>query len=217
MVQPMNDKAKNNRRNLTPETLQDLQASLYDWQNYNFGPQDNERMLLGIAEEAGELCHSYLKMEQGIRGSADAHNDAMRDAVGDIMIYTLNFMSGQKWKIQNFVPREDVEVSSDHKIVRPSVLSVFRTAGRIAEEPNNPSRVQHMISSLIYLCALKGWDLEEVLRDTWFEVGQRDWRNFPERGFPPGQEPRPRNQAAVQPQVEAQGQPAPQSTSPSVG
>lgn len=177
--------SQNNRFNLQPETLQDLQESLYDWQNYNFGAQDNERVLLGMAEEAGELCHSHLKLEQGIRGTPEDHEVDMRDAVGDICIYMLNYMSGMGKKLPTFVSRDDVEKSDDLPMIRKSVLSVYRLVGKIVEEPQSMARIQHLTSGLLYLCALKGWCLDEVIRDTWKAIGPRDWKKYPENGFPP--------------------------------
>lgn len=178
------NKTKNNRKNLNPETLQDLQESLYDWQNYNFGKsQDNELVLLGICEEAGELCRAQLKFEQGIRGITEAD---LKDAIADISIYTLNYLSGLGEKLPTFVDREDVEATNDPKIVRQAVFSIYRKAGRLVEEPTSMARIGHLITDLIYLCAIKGWRLEQVIRDAWVnEVGPRDWKMYPETGRPP--------------------------------
>ena len=208
----MNDpKMQNNRFNLKPETLQDLQESLYDWQLYNFGDQDNERVLMGICEEAGELCHSHLKLEQSIRGTPAEHEAGMRDAVGDIMIYLLNYMSGVGQKVQVFVAREDVEKPENPKVIRESVLTVFRMVGRVADEPNSMSRIGHLITALIYLCALKGWDPEAVTRDTWMQVGQRDWKSFPDTGFAPQTAaPQTVPQQPTQPEQIPAAQPTPQ-------
>lgn len=174
---------RNDRFNLKPNTLHDLQESLYSWQVYNFGEQDSERVLLGMCEESGELCHAQLKLEQGIRGTAEKHEADMRDAVGDICIYMLNYLSMMGEKIPMFVPREDVEKSEDVVLIRKSVISVYRLVGKITEDPESLSRVKHLIVGLLYLCALKGWDLEGVIRETWAEIAPRDWKSFPETGF----------------------------------
>lgn len=203
----MNTPQQNNRSNLQPETLHDLQESLYDWQKYNFGDQDNERVLMGMCEEAGELCHAHLKLEQGIRGTPEKLEADMRDAIGDISIYMLNYLSRMGEKLPMFAPREDVERSVEAVAIRKSVLSVYRLIGKIVEEPEKVSRVQHLIVGLLYLCALKGWNLETVIRDTWRAVGQRDWHNYPETGLPPGvatpqavaQQPTPADPAAQPP------------------
>lgn len=198
MVTSMTDKVPNDRFNLQPETLQDLQESLYNWQKYNFGDQDNERMLLGVFEESGELCHAQLKLEQGIRGSIEKHEADMRDAIGDVMIYLLNYMSGLGEKIMNFLPLDSVKKTDDRVEIRKAVMTVYRVSGRV--EDNNG--IQHLVSSLIYLCALKGWDLEEITRETWAKIGRRDWREHPETGFP-AQDPTTTHNHMAQSQAQA--------------
>ena len=173
----------NDRSNLDPDTLQDLQKCLYAWQIYNFGEQDNERVLLGICEESGELCHAQLKMEQGIRGDVACHEAALIDAIGDIMIYMLNYVSGMGEVFPSFIAKEGVDKIEDPAAIRGTVLSVYRTVGKLVEEPESMSRVQHITNALIHLCAIKGLDLEGVIRDTWGEVGQRDWKRFPKTGI----------------------------------
>lgn len=70
--------------------LEDLQDGVLYWTTRNFGASEDRNRLhpvLGVAEEAGELCHAALKMDQGIRGTEAEHRDAMRDALGDLIIY----------------------------------------------------------------------------------------------------------------------------------
>lgn len=70
--------------------LHDLQNDVGDWSHKNFGNQPSYRPLLGVAEEVGELCHSHLKTEQGIR-TAENHQAKKCDAVGDIVIYLADY------------------------------------------------------------------------------------------------------------------------------
>jgi NTP pyrophosphatase (non-canonical NTP hydrolase) len=70
-----------------------LQDEVRQWANANFGDVPSWQPLLGVQEEAGELCHAFLKREQQIRGDREKHNHDMRDAVGDIVIYLLDFCS----------------------------------------------------------------------------------------------------------------------------
>lgn len=51
----------------------------------------------GIAEETGELAHSLLKQQQGIRGTAEEHEEKARDAVGDLAIFLLTFCCRKGW------------------------------------------------------------------------------------------------------------------------
>ena len=176
----------NDRHNLDPDSLQDLQVCLYDWQNYNFGEnQDNDLALLGIFEESGELCHAQLKLEQNIRGDVESHEIEMADAIGDLVIYSMNYLSGRGESMRSISPRHDVEVAGErgNLKVRDAVKTVYRLAGRIEEGSDVYNGVQKVISQLIYLCALKGWDLEGIVRNTWKSVCKRDWKEYPETGF----------------------------------
>jgi NTP pyrophosphatase (non-canonical NTP hydrolase) len=76
---------------MSNKTLTQIQLEIEAWSVRNFGKQPSWCPLLGVTEEVGELSHAYLKRQQGIRGTTEEHNEALRDAVGDIMIYLLDF------------------------------------------------------------------------------------------------------------------------------
>ena len=72
--------------------LIDIQGEVKEWSDRNFGedaPADHK--LLGIVEEVGELCHAVLKRKQSIRGDQDKHIMEERDALGDIMIFMMDY------------------------------------------------------------------------------------------------------------------------------
>ena len=88
-------------------SLEILQQEVLAWARKNFNEQDPDHTLLGVTEECGELVtallasslvttaigklnHHRLKMQQGIRQDED-HTAAEKDAVGDILIYLLNY------------------------------------------------------------------------------------------------------------------------------
>ncbi len=152
--------------------------------------------LLGIFEEAGELCHAQLKSEQNIRGDLDLHDREMADAIGDLMIYSMNYLSGRGESIESFTPRNDVKPvgAEGFRQIRASVKAVYKLVAKIEDGPSIHNSVHKVIYQLAYLCALKGWDLEGIVRNTWKCVGLRDWKNHPETGLPPGVE-KPQNPA----------------------
>lgn len=45
--------------------------------------------------------------------------------------------------------------------------------------------VGDIVTYLADLCARRGWDLPEIVRDTWEAVRQRDWKAHPEDGRGP--------------------------------
>lgn len=84
---------------------QKLQVELAAWQARNFGGATDEQMALGVAEEAGELCHSVLKHSQKIRGLADkqAYRAALGDALADIAIYAMQLATANRLDFETLV------------------------------------------------------------------------------------------------------------------
>lgn len=71
------------------------------WHTKNVGPhyQTGYRNLLGMQEELGELCHSHLKQEQGIKMEED-HEFKKRDAIGDLMGFLICYCDSQNIDIE---------------------------------------------------------------------------------------------------------------------
>ena len=74
--------------------LDRLQAVHAEWSESNFGDQPSTLPLLGVAEEVGELNHAHLKGLQGIREDDETTGeDAKLDAVGDVVLYLIDYCS----------------------------------------------------------------------------------------------------------------------------
>ena len=72
-------------------SVDDKITTITQWQIKNFpGNENSWHPLLGLQEELGELSHAYLKRAQGIRVN-EKHDENIKDAVGDIFIYLLDF------------------------------------------------------------------------------------------------------------------------------
>lgn len=75
--------------------LSTIQKEIHAWSTKNFGKRVDlyfdVSSFLGIVEELGELAHSILKLSQGIRGSKVEHLAKVKDAIGDMMVYLLDF------------------------------------------------------------------------------------------------------------------------------
>lgn len=85
-------------------TIQEMQDHHRLWVNHNFPDQQPHDALLGICEEAGELCHAHLKRDQGIRGmNPEAYVDAASDALGDIFIYMLSYANANGFNLQDCI------------------------------------------------------------------------------------------------------------------
>lgn len=70
--------------------LDDIQDQMKPWLEHNFGNRPAWQPLVGLMEELGELSHAFLKREQGIHTNEN-HDEAIRDAVADILIYLMDF------------------------------------------------------------------------------------------------------------------------------
>lgn len=81
--------------------LSHTQREVHAWKKRNFPNSDDTDQLLGVVEEVGELCHAVLKLRQGIRG--DNHIAEAKDAVGDIMIFLMNFCSENDWDLEEII------------------------------------------------------------------------------------------------------------------
>lgn len=71
------------------------------WSDYCFPEAPDYHSLIGATEELGELCHAWLKREQGIRGHE--HDAEARDAIGDVIIYLLHFCTSNGWKMSDII------------------------------------------------------------------------------------------------------------------
>ena len=100
--------------------LSKIQEEVHEWVKINFpGTVDNPwAQILGMQEELGELSHAELKKKQAIRHTPEECDEMAKDAVGDIMVFTMAY------------------------------------------------------------CNAKGWNLQKIIEDTWFEVLKRDWVAF---------------------------------------
>lgn len=98
--------------------LNRVQRELLAWQKHNFPKNSSWQSLLGVGEELGELNHAYLKRSQGIRGTEEEHIAKMRDAIGDIMVYLIDFAnkvgeeSGKKFNVEEILQETWQHVSS---------------------------------------------------------------------------------------------------------
>lgn len=92
-------------------TLSQFQNEQNEWRLRNF-PQtkDPALILLGVAEEFGELCHAHLKAEQGIRGTQEEHDAAAKDSIGDMMVYMADYCNRRGWSLQEILETTWAEV-----------------------------------------------------------------------------------------------------------
>jgi len=77
--------------------MRQVQDEINEWSERNFGKVPNEQIplrvssFLGMVEELGELAHAMLKWSQGIRGTPEEHQEAVKDSIADLLVFTLDF------------------------------------------------------------------------------------------------------------------------------
>lgn len=87
---------------LSGSSLRKIQEEQKPWVKHNFGDRPSWMPLLGAVEELGELSHSFLKRAQGIR-VGEKHGDKIKDAVGDIILYLMDFCTAEGIDMQSMV------------------------------------------------------------------------------------------------------------------
>jgi len=81
-------------------SLRQLQGEQKEWVRHNFPNAKPYHPLLGVCEEAGELCHAHLKREQGIRENEN-HIENAKDAVADIIIFLADYCTKNDIDLQD--------------------------------------------------------------------------------------------------------------------
>lgn len=172
-----------------PPTLTHLQTELYRWEVYNFGVQDIMPKILGICEEAGELCHAVLKMKQGIRGSTQEHREAMRDAIGDVAIYALNTASTRRIEIAGYPegPRPTTPMRDALRVVKKAAaLADLADCEADMSGCMDSQHLAMLITSLFASINTMASHLEEdlgvIVKDTYRHVTRRNWKDHPKTG-----------------------------------
>jgi NTP pyrophosphatase (non-canonical NTP hydrolase) len=90
--------------------IREIQKEHQAWSTKNFGwDQDPSLSLIGVMEELGELAHAHLKQRQGIRVNED-HIAKARDAIGDILIYMLDYCNRRNFDMQLILEETWAEV-----------------------------------------------------------------------------------------------------------
>lgn len=181
---------------LTPgliECIRELQPQVYAWKQRNFPTSTARLELMGVVEEMGELAHAFVKMEEGIRGTSEQHILNAQDAVGDILIYLLNFSS--EVGIHDY-PLSHATVPDDDffELVTAitSLIRMFQVEEQTAPNTQIPhERVNYITHCITYVirvlevfCLRREWSMEAILRNTWKSVRMRDWIKNVETGQP---------------------------------
>jgi NTP pyrophosphatase (non-canonical NTP hydrolase) len=70
--------------------------------------------------------------------------------------------------------------------------SHLKMAQGIRQNENHEAKAKDAVGDIVIFlsdyCNANGYDLEEIVRETWDSVKVRDWRKYPDTGMPAGSE-----------------------------
>lgn len=174
----------------TMKTVSQLQDEHAAWVTKNFGERrDARHPAMGIVEEVGELFHAVLKSEQGIRGTREEHEAAIKDAVGDVCIYAMDYATRLGLRLVDVLKSEsfEVEVKLDDPLflALKSATQAYRAATQetgAAATVIGTEAVDLLTVAMAALCNARGWSLHAIVVETWEAVAKRDWARNPASG-----------------------------------
>jgi hypothetical protein len=166
--------------------LSALSKEVGEWANANFDSKDPLDPFMGLIEELGELAtmervhpllvivakmsHHVLKTKQGIRGTEQQHQKSYEILKDDL--YDLIVDGDLDWS----------ERSKFTTSVETGVPLISKKGKILTEDEILKERKDAVGDIMIYLsdyCYRSGFDLGEIVQETWAKVSQRDWRKNP--------------------------------------
>lgn len=178
-------------------TILRIQQELSPWQEHNFGARPPWYPLAGMFEEVGELSEAYLQdVSPSNEVMFDKYLEDLRDAVGDITVYLLDFCNAMNIDLAvGWKDHEGVMIEPSSGWV--SLLRITKNVGKVSHahlKMNQGIRVTEdhagnhkkycvmVLESLQEFCINTGLDFDKIVNETWDSVKFRDWKKFPKNG-----------------------------------
>lgn len=169
--------------------LEKIQEEQKAWVAHNFAGRHSHQPYLGIIEELNELLDV----------SRTGPEAEIIDAVGDTMIYLLDYCSVHDWPVSTVMKVSAHAVPSDSypsSWVDAALRQCARVAhyqlkheqgirgmdGKVAFAQAAQPLVASIVNCLNRYCNSVGLDLNHAVTVTWESVSQRDWKRNPTTG-----------------------------------
>lgn len=164
-----------------------LQQEAAIWQEDNFGVRPAYEMLLGLGEETGELLHCELKALQGIRGSYTELKEKAGDAVADMVIYLIQFLTLSGISIEEVESRifpkgHRVEMLPTTFLTALKLFYLVSQVMRAGSKAHIRHETSYLLALLKYYCELKELNFDDEIEKAWNTVKQRNWKRNPKNG-----------------------------------
>lgn len=154
--------------------MQKLQVEHAEWLNKKYPNQPPEMPAAGCLEEAGELLHAILKMQQvQIWGEDNRYKlvtlrTNLIDAIGDCGIYACSLCNACNWNFELvWTLAEQSLVSSDPL---KSATELIVAASRVAMNPYDVDLLVEFVKQLKLIAHNYGLDAEIATRVAWETV-----------------------------------------------
>jgi hypothetical protein len=155
----------------------------------------DEARVLSALPAFGKVVHAHLKSQQGIRGSAEKHAAAARDALGDSVIFFMHACTSLEWSSQEVLRSATPEEFQETFSIPPGSSPIIHTIKNLATlmeqleglersssgleramyNSNAKASALAYVSGLSAHCTQMGWSLQAIIEEVWPKVRQRDW------------------------------------------
>lgn len=155
-----------------------MQAEHKQWLDAQYPNQPPHIPAAGLVEEAGELLHAILKLEQHSLWGADARYplekleaDA-KDAVGDCAIYVCSLCNSLNWNFSALLASAD---AFKHCGFTPlmAAVALVEQAALCVHTPYQSKEVIEYVRMLKYIATRLCVNFDAAVTDTWNKVKQR--------------------------------------------
>jgi len=158
-----------------------LQAEVGEWSCKNFPNNEPFDPFYGMIEEIGELAHAILKKKQGIRGTPEEHDAAIKDAIADCMIFATDYCCRNYFDLSKLVEMANQDINkhrTQHQVFNELIfqLGVFSSWLGSTNAVQIRKCFSYVIADLQELARIFQFDFDKNLQDTWNKVKERDWQ-----------------------------------------
>ena len=173
-----------------------FQGEVCKWSSKNFPKAQHHQPLLGLVEETGELIEALDAYEKlTMFESAPQCQAAIRDALGDAMIYLADYcwrggfqlMACARKQAEKYPDvKEGQAIIELWKVVAKLSHHHLKNEQKIRMAEKHGDRIQECIGAAVKLLKIvagdMGMDLTACVAETWEKVSKRDWQKNPQDG-----------------------------------
>jgi hypothetical protein len=154
--------------------MKTLQQEHHEWVSRKYPGQPPRVPAVGCLEEAGELVHAVLKLEQVQTWGDDARHKETElqvklvDAIGDCGIFACSLCNAQEWTFE--VLWSDAEPCLGFEDAMDAAIALVKIGCDVALRPDNTMMLVLYIAQLKTVATLVGLDAEDCVKTTWRTV-----------------------------------------------